>query len=121
MRLLCATSKAQFGEIGMKHVQWLNGFHLSQDIDSSASGDNDLPDATRLRRSSRSQQSQSPELVKSLHNFMIDALLIGFMQLCRCTTIAVFGMLARNLFERRLEVGVLRVIIDFLLLVIVPS
>ena len=114
IRFLRATGKAQFGEIGMKHVQWLNVLDLSQDIDSGAGGDNDPPDTTWLWRSGRSQQGQSPELVESLHNFVVNALLVGLMQLCRCTTIAVFGMLTRNLFERRLEESVLRAVIDFL-------
>jgi hypothetical protein len=121
IRFLRATSKVQFGEIGMKHVQWLNVLYLSQDIDSRAGGDNDLSDTTRLRRPGRSEQGQPPELVESLHNFVVDTLLVGLMQLCRCTTIAVFGMLTRDLFQRRLKVGVLRAVIDFLPLMIVPS
>ncbi len=121
IRFLCATSKAQFGEISMKDVQRLNALYLSQDIDSGTGGSLSPPDTTRLRRSGRSQQSQSPELVESLHNFVIDVLLIGLMQLCRCTAVAVFGMLTCDFFKRRLEAGVLHTVIDFLPLVIVPE
>jgi hypothetical protein len=77
---LRAAGKTKFGEIGVQHIQRLNLPQLRQEGYPVASGDDDLTDTTQFWRSRRSQQRQAPERVQSLHNSVVDLLLVCLVQ-----------------------------------------